>query len=40
MLKERMYDLCLRSSMQGNDGHLSQSDGCLDPFGLAELGWA
>ena len=35
-----MYELCLRSRMQGNGGHLSQSDGFLDPFGLAEVGWA
>ncbi len=40
MLKEGIYDLCLRPKIQGNGGYLSQSDGFLDAFGLAELGWA
>ena len=40
MLKEGIYDFCLRSRTQGNGGHMIQSDGVLDAFGLAGPGWA
>ena len=40
MLREGIYDLCLCSRIQANGVHLMQSDGFLDVFGLAELGWS